>query len=234
MLKLIQEDVNTLTQLKQEKHMSTKMQTLVGELKYVFIKGEGRNQARDGEEPRMQFVASITAPKDGPFHKNMQAHIDAEWTAYKTKFGAKGLPKTNGIKEEFMKDPKGEIDPATEEIKKVPTGNIIVNFKTNTTWPNGNAQVVKVFDHKGNDITVAVTAADWAIGSGSTGIIHGSAMGNNVGGDHKVTLYLSAVQLSKLVKYEGNEVDAQEIEGDDIDLGDSVGAIASGDEAPKL
>lgn len=211
--------------------MSSKVKTKVCNLKYVFITGEGKNQAMPGEPERMQFVASAVMPKDGEAHKHFLAQIDAEWEAYKAQFGVKGKPKTNGIKDEFMKDPSGEIDPDTEEVRRIPTGNVIATFKTNTTWPDGNAQVVKVKDRKGKDITAAIQAADWAIGEGSQGIIHGTAMGNNVGGTHKVTLYLAAVQLAKLVKYEGNDVECDEIEGDDIDLGDEVEAIDSTDTA---
>lgn len=207
----------------------SKVKTKVGNLKYVFITGEGKNQAMPGEPKRMQFVASIVMPKDGEAHKAFEAQINAEWDTYKAQFGVKGRPKTNGIKDEFIKDPKGEIDPDTEEVKRIPTGNVIATFKTNTTWPDGNAQVVKVKDRKGKDITAAIQAADWAIGEGSQGIIHGIAMGNNVGGTHKVTLYLAAVQLAKLVKYEGNDVDCDEIDGEDIDIGDGVEAIDNSD-----
>lgn len=211
-----------------------KIKTKVVELKYIFIDGEGRNQERDSSKPaRMQYVVSGVMKKNGPEHKALLAEIDAEWKEYKSKFGVKGLPDTNGVKDEKMKDPDGKIDPKTEEVMRVPTGNVIAQFKTNTKWPDGNPQVVKVFDHKGNDITVPVTNADWSVGNGSTGIIHGSAVGNNTGGNHKVTLYLSAVQIAKLVKYSGNEVETEEIDGDDIDLGDDVAAI-SGDEAPAL
>ena len=208
----------------------TKVKTKSASLKYVFITGEGRNNAMPGEEPRMQFVASICVPKDGEAHKHFKAQIDSEWKRYKEEFGVKGLPKSNGIKDELQKDPDGTIDPETEEVRKVPTGNVLITFKTNTKWPDGNPQVVKVFDRKGANITEAVHAADWGIGEGSVGIIHGSAIGNNIGGTHKVTLYLSAVQLAKLVKYEGSDIETDEIEGEDIDLGTSVAAIGSDDE----
>lgn len=214
--------------------MSTKVKTQVGNLKYVFITGEGRNNAMQGEEPRMQFVASLSVPKDGPAHKAFLTQIDTEWKQYKEKFGVKGLPKTNGIKEELVKDPKGTIDPATEDVQKIPSGNVLITFKTNTTWPDGNAQVVKVFDGKGNDITAAVHNADWAIGDGSTGIIHGSAAANNIGGTHKVTLYLTAVQLAKLEKYTGDTVETEEI-GEALDLGEeAVAAIPTQDETPDI
>ncbi len=202
-----------------------KCKTKIVELKYVFIDGEGRNQAMPGEPEKMQYVASAVMKENSPEHKVLLAQIGEEWEAYKTKFGVKGRPKTNGIKVEMQKDPNGEIDPATEAVKKVPTGNVIAQFKTNTKWPNGNDQIVKVFDHKGVNITEAFRVADWSIGSGSTGVIHGSAIANNSGGSHKVTLYLTAVQLATLVKYEGDVVETEELPGEDIDLEDSVSSI---------
>jgi len=221
----------------------TKVKTKVAPLKYVFITGEGRNNAMKGEEPRMQYTASICVPKDGAVHKHFHELVYGEWESYKKQYGVKGKPGLNkngepmdGIKIEKMKDPKGTIDPQTEEVKMVPTGNVLITFKTNTKWPDGNPQVVKVFDGKGKNITEAVHAADWAIGEGSTGIIHGSAVGNNTGGSHKVTLYLSAVQIAKLVKYEGSDIDADAIEGaEDIDIGDSVASVDSSDsETPDI
>lgn len=212
----------------------TKVKTQVCGLKYVFIKGEGKDQAMKGEEPRMQYVASAVMPKGGEAHKHIEAQIDAEWEKYKTTFGVKGKPKTNGIKDEMMKDPKGEIDPDTEEVKKIPTGNVLVTFKTNTKWADGKPQEIKVKDRKGADITKAVHAADWAIGEGSQGIIHGTAMGNNVGGTHKVTLYLSAIQIAKLAKYTGSDVECDEIEGDELDLDSEISAVDTAENSPKL
>ena len=210
----------------------TKVKTKVGNLKYVFIKGEGKNNAMKGEKPRMQYVASLCVPKGGEVHKAFSKLVYEEWESYKKQYGVKGKPALNkngepmdGMKTETMKDPKGTIDPQTEEVRRVPTGNILITFKTNTKWPDGSPQVVKVFDGKGRDITQAVHNASWSIGEGSTGVIHGYAVGNSVGGSHKVTLYLSAVQLAKLVKYEGSEVDAEDIGGEEIDLGDSVAAV---------
>lgn len=203
----------------------TKVKTKVSNLKWVFITGEGRNQAMPGDPERMQYLASAIMPKDGEAHKHLLGQIKADWENYKSQYGVKGLPKTNGIKDEMKDDPSGVIDPATEKVKKIPTGNVVATFKTNTAWPDGNKQIVKVKDRKGADITTAVHNAEWSIGDGSTGILHGTAMSNNAGGTHKVTLYLAAVQLAKLVKYEGNEVVCDEIEGDDIDLGDEVAAI---------
>lgn len=219
-----------------EKRKGKKVKTLVGNLKYVFIDGEGRNNAMPGDEPKMQYVASLVCKKDGETHKHIKAQIDEEWNDYKKAFGVKGLPATHGIKDEMMEDPKGEIDPQTEEIKKVPTGNVLITFKTNTKWADGNPQIVKVYGGpKGaDDITEAYRQAPWSIGEGSQGIIHGKAQGNNTGGKHKVTLYLSAIQLAKLVKYEGDQVEVDEIDGEDIDLGDYGVPAITAEQTPDL
>lgn len=202
--------------------MSTKIKTPLGSLLYVFITGEGRDQAMPGEEPRMQYVCSLKLKKDSAQHKALLADIDKEWDAYKATAGLKPAqkPKTNGIKVILDKDTGEETD------------EILVTFKTNTKWKDGKQQVVKVFDHKGADITQAVHAADWSIGNESTGVIHGTAVGNGIGGAHKVTLYLTAVQIAKLVKYEGTALEVEELEGEDLDLGDAVSALE--DEAPEL
>jgi hypothetical protein len=201
--------------------MSTKIKTPLGELKYVFITGAGRNQAMPGADERMQFVASLELTKDSKEHKALVASINTEWDAYKVKAGLKPAvqPKTNGIKPVLDKETGAETD------------KVLVTFKTDTHWKDGKPQVVKVYDHKGADITTAVHSASWSIGSGSTGVIHGSASGNDVGGAHKVTLYLTAVQIAKLTKYEGSAVECDDLEGDDIDLGECVAGI---DETPAL
>lgn len=201
--------------------MATKIKTPLGELKYVFITGTGRNQAMPGNDERMQFVASLELTKGSAQHKALVDSINVEWDAYKVKAGLKPAvqPKTNGIKPVLDKETGAETD------------KVLVTFKTDTHWKDGKPQVIKVYDHKGADITTAVQSAAWSIGSGSTGVIHGSASGNDVGGAHKVTLYLTAVQIAKLIKYEGTALELDEIDGDDIDLGDSVSAIS---EIPEL
>jgi hypothetical protein len=212
-----------------------KVKTMVADLRWVFITGEGRNNAMKGEEPHMQYTASVLLDKNGPEHKAIEAQIDAEWEAYKKEFGVKGKPKTNGIKDYMIPSPTGEIDPDTEEVLKVESGKVLVTFKSNTTWKDGKPQVIKVFKPDGSDITAAVHAAAWSIGEGSRGIIHGVAQGNSVGGKDKVTLYLSAVQLQKLVKYEGSSIETEVIDdGEDIDLGDDGMEAVSTDNKPAL
>lgn len=214
----------------------TKIKTPIGELMYINITGEGKNTAMPGEAARMCFVVSLKLKKDSEEHKAVQGIINEEWKRYCAETGTKGRPKTTGIKPVMVPelvDGKPKLD-EYGAVVKVESDEVLVNFSTGTKWTSGEAQVVKVFDNKGNDVTVAIQRAQWKIGNGSKGIVHGMAMGNSVGGTAKVSLYLSAIQLSKLVKYEGDTIDAEEIEGEDLDLGDDSMAALSSGEGPTL
>lgn len=210
-----------------------KVKTKIGDLQYVFIKGEGRNSALPGAEPKMMYSASILTDEGSELHKDFKAQVDAEWEEYKKAHGVKGLPKTNGIKPHLIPDPSGAIDPETEDVKKIPSGKVRITMKTNVKWPDGKPQIIKVLNNKGKDITEAFRSAEWNIGEGSKGVLHGKAVGNDVGGTHKVTLYLSAVQLSTLVKYEGSGVEAEDLGGDDIDIGEGFEALNESN-TPKM
>lgn len=207
-----------------EATVKQKLKTPIGKLKYCFIKGEGRNQEIDPKLPaNMCYTASVVVPKDSKEHKAFEAELTKVWNEYKkVQASAKGTLKTSCIKEETIKDPVGTIDPETDEVKRLPTGNIIITAYTKTTWADGKPKLVKKLSGKGDDITKSFDAVDWNIGEGSTGVVHGVAVGNTGGGKAKITFYLSAVQIAKLVKYEGDAIDAEDIGGDDIDLTDAI------------
>ena len=214
----------------------TKIKTPIGELMYINITGEGKNTAMPGEPARMCFVVSLKLKKDSEEHKAIKGVIDEEWKRYCAETGTKGRPKTTGIKPVMVPkvvDGKPELDEYGATVK-VESDEVLVNFSTGTKWASGEPQVVKVFDNKGNDVTVAIQKAPWKIGNGSKGVVHGMASGNSVGGTAKVSLYLSAVQLAKLVKYEGDTIDAEEIEGEDLDLGDDGMSALTPGEGPTL
>jgi len=208
-----------------------KLSTKVGELKYVFIKGEGRNQEIDPTAtPNMCFTANVVFPKDSEQHKHILEGLNRAWEEYKKEEPkAKGTLKSSSLKDEYIKDPKGEIDPETDEVRRIPTGNVIVSAYTKTTWADGKSKIVKLFDGKGNDITVGYANVDWSIGEGSTGVLHTIAVGNTGGGNAKITLYLNAVQLGKLVKYEGDSIETATDLGEEIDMGDAVSALPTDD-----
>ena len=214
-----------------KKYRGSKVKTRVGDLSFVLIDGEGIDTASTGQDPNMKYIAILECDEGGEIHKHFEAQVEAEWERYKNTFGVKGRPAKNkhgvpmtGIAPKMVQDDT-EIDPETGEGVWKPTGKVNITFKTNTTWPDGKGVVVKVYDGKSNDITEKLRAANQSIGKGSRGIIHGTAQGNNAGDAHKVTLYLSAVQLAKFVPYDGTDVETEDIEGaEELDIASSVPA----------
>jgi hypothetical protein len=193
------------------------VKTPKGKLMYVTITGDGRNGAMKGQPENMQFMASIILKKDSAEFKAFKANLDDIWKVYATSMGVKGAPKSNGIKPVTINS--DELDEYGTP-KKIETDEVIITFKTGITWPDGKAKVIDVFQPSGSKCTDAIHKADWSIGNGTIGIIHGMASPNDIGGTHKISLYLSAVQFAgDLVKYTGGSVDADAIDGaEDIAL----------------
>jgi hypothetical protein len=207
------------------------IKTQVGPLKYCFIKGEGRNQAMQGQPEKYMYVASIETEKGSDLYKDIKAQIDATWKEYAEANNVKGGPAKNKYGEPMLGIKTVYVDSETEEDEygtplKVATNKVLITFKTNVKWSDGKQNMVKVLKGSGADITTAFHAAPFSIGEGSTGIIHGVAAGNDAGGNHKVTLYLSGIQLQKLVKYSGSDIEAAEMDDyDDIEFEDGMEAI---------
>ncbi len=86
-----------------------------------------------------------------------------------------------------------------------PVGKVTVQYKTGTTWPDGKAKIVKIYNSKNKVVSIG----DAKIGNGSKGCISGS-MGIYINKspqgkilDAGVTLYLDAIQLHKYVEFVG-------------------------------
>jgi len=216
-----------------------KIQCPKGKLKYVIIDGEGRDNSMPGEDPHMQYTASAVYHKDSEELKELKAKLEEIWEAYKAEeTTARGtltygrLSKCAAVRTitEEVED-KSDIDPETDKVRRVDTDYVMVSARTNVAWPDGNKKVVKVFatqkDAEGKpyvaDVTDKVTAAPWSIGNDSEGILHVEFKGNTIGGKAKLTAYLQAVQLTKLVKYEGDQVElvAASEEDEAVDFGES-------------
>ena len=200
------------------KELNKPIKTPKGDLMYVYITGDGKNTAMPGEPERNQFVASVKLNKNSEEFKLFKQQIDKVWIPYKEKYKIKGAPDTTGykvLKEEHPTDKDEYGDPIMVE-----SDDVIITFKTNLTFPDGKEKKVKVFQPSGADVTSAIHAADWTIGNGSKGIIHGVASPNNVGGSHKVSLYLDAVQFAgEIIKYTGTDIEVDSIEGtNDLEL----------------
>lgn len=205
------------------KTVSKAVKTSPGKLMYLTIKGEGRNGAMEGPE-RMMYMASIVLKKDGPEHKALKKQIDEVWLDFCKENNHKGAPKSTGIKPVLIET--DELDEYGAK-KKVESDEVIATFKTDVAWPDGNKKVIQVFQPSGKDVTKEITAADWTIGNGTIGIIHGTASANDAGKSAKVSLYLNAVQLhSNLVKYTGTSVEVDAYEDlEDVSLDEDLSEV---------
>lgn len=197
----------------------------VGKLTWVFVKGEGRNSAEAGKPAKMQKMATLELHKDSDEAKGLMAQIDATWEQYKAETAAiksATQPKSLGYK--LVKDP----DTGAE------TDTMAFQFKTNSFFPDGKPNNVKTYNAKGQEVQMGETI----IGNGSIGVIHGSMGGYTYTGTYGISLYLTAVQVAKLVEGTGAEVATTDISaaaGDDAfdSAGDNMPSVDAG-EQPKL
>ncbi len=162
--------------------MAQRIVTPIGELKWIFITGQGKKDL-NGKD---RFVASVSFPADSTELAQVKNIIETFWKDNKPK--GKVKPKSNGIREEFIKDENGDSQP---------TGNYLINFWTGTTFKDGKPKVIKTMNAKGAEVALGGRK----IGNGSRGAISGAMdiyqNGPNVG----VTLYLNAIQLTRFIEF---------------------------------
>jgi len=167
-----------------------------GNLKWCFVTGEGRKD---------KYSVVVSVPEEQA--KEAMEAIDQFWKDNRPK-QAKPRPKSTGY--------KYEEDEETGER----TGNVFFSFSTSTSFPSGDAKVVKIFTAK--KPVREVSLGTKKIGDESLGRAMGSLAIFEYEGTYGTTLYLDAISLSKFVEYVGG-VDASSVEEDedaeDIDLG---------------
>ena len=176
-------------------------------LMWIKIDGEGEESLSG----KMQYLASVLMTEEQK--DALEAELAAFWKENRPA-GAKKM-KSNGISAEMRKT--DETDEDGDPIKE-PTGNYLLQFKTNATWPDGNRNKIKIFNAKGKPVELGETK----IGNGSLGRIDGSydvyavkdKQGNvtNAG----ITFFLNGIQVIKLEEYEANSV---EFDADDEEDG---------------
>lgn len=173
----------------------------VGDLEWVIIDGEGKPDLQN--VPKYQADVVLTPEVAEPFIKMVEAY----WEENKPK-GAKAA-KSLGVYPHTVKDEEASKE-AGENVYKE-TGKTVVRFKTGTTYQSGDPKIVKVFNSKGNEVSLQGKK----IGNGSRGRVNGVMAIYNINkATCGVTFYLNAVQLSKFVEFTGG-ANFDEIEEED-------------------
>ncbi len=178
---------------------SQKIITPLGELRWVFITGEGRESLNG--DPR--YSAALRLKTDSKELAQIEAEIKAFWEAEKPKEAKKCA--SNGIRLEQDKDGKE-------------TGYSLVNFWTGTHFADGKQKVVNTYNSRGQKVSLGAKS----IGNGSVGAISGTMSTYSSKPNHGVTLYLSGIQLTKFVEYsqddgfEAQEGDFEQVEEDEF------------------
>jgi hypothetical protein len=142
---------------------------------------------------------TIRHKKDLDPCKRLIAEIDKFW---------KEARKELGIKQ---KEPKSTIYKPVLDDEGNETDEIEFKFKTNAKFPNGKVNWVKVFNAKGQDVTESFVEKGTLIGNDSIGIIHGSLAIYTYAKQYGITGYLTAIQLAKLVEYNPNNVEPEDL-----------------------
>lgn len=189
--------------------MAMKIKTPVGKLFWVRISGDGYDASIIGGEKsgdtKMVKSACLHLNKNSKECKDFIKLLETEWEDYKSTKKIKTPAKSMGFK------------PVLDENGKE-TEFIEFKFKTNSFFPDGKPNVVKVLNAKGNEIDLG----DRLIGNESVGVIHGTVAPYTFAGSHGLSLYLVAIQLVKFVEYSGG------IEADDLS------DLSEGDDEPAF
>ena len=174
----------------------TAIKTPLGELRWVYIAGDGKDQSMKNDGSKMQKIASIVFKKNSPEAKQLIEQINQAWEQYKAenpKIKPATKPKSLGYKHVIDKDTGAETD------------EVIFQFKTNSFFPDGKPNIIPVYNAKGQKVDLG----NVEIGNGSIGIIFGEAGGWEYTGQFGITLYLKGIQLKKLVEKSSSNLDSQ-------------------------
>lgn len=209
----------------------------IGELEYVMITGEGKEDLQGN----LKYQASVVL--EGEKAEQAEKEIMAFWEANRPQNIKE--PKSTGLYPHTV--PTGETDEDGDKVYEE-TGKTRLQFKTGTTFKDGNPKIVKVFNAKGAEVALG----DKKIGNGSRGLLLGNLAiyrvipkGKQKPVEAGVTIYLEGVQLTKFIEYVGG-VDAGAVEDDEVGedafdgVGEAGGVVDEGEsktsskERPKL
>lgn len=159
-----------------------KVSTPIGKLMWVNITGQGKlNFNEDGRE----YVASVVLSK-----KAAKPLLDAIKEAYDLEHQKGKTLRSVGYK---PCDEDGKADEDEDEDGEYYS----FNFKTSTTFQDGKSKKITVFNSKAQKVDIG----DTRIGNGSEGAISGSMRYYINGKSDGMSLWLNAVQITKLEEY---------------------------------
>lgn len=218
-----------------------KIQTPVGDLNWMFISGEGKEDLNGNA----RYSASVYFDEETPKVKQFIDKLKAFWEEHKPKGARK--PKSMGVYYEIkVPDPENDdgfklsqksiTAPLEEDEEK--TGRIIVQAWTGTTMPDGKPKKVKTFNAKGTEVDIG----DKVIGPGSRGAIAGACGVYENGSNKGISFYLNGVVIAKFVELQAadrveaidDEVDEDEaFTGAELNDEGAMPVADNADEAPK-
>lgn len=166
-----------------------KVRTPKGELHFVQISGKGK-ECYD-ESKGFEYTATIYLAGDAA--KEMKAKCDAVVGT----IGEKESLKSTGYKP-VLKDAKGLFTPTKKRKDGEPTQFTAFQFRTNVLYEDGRQKTIDVYNGAAKKISMGRTL----IGNGSLGYISGAMERTVYKGEVSCSMYLNAVQVTKLVPYE--------------------------------
>lgn len=179
-----------------------KIATPVGELHYVNISGQGKeNYNEDGYE----YVATVYLDKTKPEVVEFIAKIEElKLSGPKDK-----TLQTSGYFDLF-KDEEGKLFAHTDEKDGgEPTNLIGARFKTKTTFTDGKQKKIAVYNVKRK----VVDLGERRVGNGTIGAISGAMQLYVNGKKWGISLFLNSIQITKFIEYVG-DAGFEEQEGD--------------------
>lgn len=214
------------------KQASQRVSTPKGELQWVTIDGDGKENDFNG---KMQYLASIVLDAADPFIKK----INTFWEENKPEKYKKD-PKSLGYSTHRV--PTGEKDEDGKNIYEDDETKVSVRFTTSTTYPDGKPKVIEIRNARDN---VVKLPSGVQIGNGTIGRIGGTmkvytnATKSGSITDAGVSFFLDRIQILKLEEYQqdsGFEAEDDGWTGDDNSFeGDPVESTTdSSDAKPRL
>lgn len=216
---------------------TVKITTPKGELRWVTISGEGRENLNG----TMQYLATLVLdPKTAKPLMDQAKKFYAE-NRNKSIPAAKPAKTLGWSYADYDLDANGEKQYDDDgKVMMDKKGPIAFQFKTATTYPDGKQKVVRVYNSKKKPVDIG----DTQIGNGSIGHVAGVMSTYEVRDksgkkviDGGVTLYLDSVLLLKLVEFQGDSGfgDIEVDEDDDNFTGDEgwTGETEAADESAK-